>query len=72
MEGIVGGQLSNVNVAPHEFATTERGNVDRRQRKPLAVLPVRRESAMPVVFDTGGVVGLDRVNDLGSFWKLDP
>lgn len=55
----------------HEFAPSKCRDIFSPKLEPLTVFPPFSEALMPVPLNSGGVVGLDRVDRDYALWKLD-
>ena len=55
----------------HKLPPPEGCKILRPEFEPLAVLAPAAKASVPVLFDSGGIIGLDRVDNLGRPGKLD-
>ena len=55
----------------HELAPPENRNVLCRQRKPFAILAPIVKPPVPIAFDPGRIIRLDRMDEIRSLGKLD-
>jgi hypothetical protein len=55
----------------HELAALERFNIFSRQFKPFTITTLGFEPLVPIALNTTWIIGLDLVDYVSLFWKLD-